>query len=163
MQGCNLILAEILDDSARLRKEPSVLWWVFSTFYVERNFIALRVVQSKIPHRQQWFQFILHSQRFPRVFFPFDQVCESSMCPFCLSPAAPSPGSQLCSLRNCHTCRAHSRANRLRAPRHQPVHWENWDGMNRESIWKPSVNSNSMFLNERRLGWSVLLSKLQLQ
>lgn len=52
MQGCNLILAEILDDPDRFINEPSVLWWVFSTFYVARNFIALRVVQSKIPHRQ---------------------------------------------------------------------------------------------------------------
>jgi len=52
MQGCNLILAEILDDPGWFIKEPSVLWWVFSTSYFERNFIALRVVQSKIPHRQ---------------------------------------------------------------------------------------------------------------
>lgn len=53
MQGCNLILAEILDHLDRFVNKLSVLWWVFfSTSYVERNFIALRVVQSKIPHRQ---------------------------------------------------------------------------------------------------------------
>lgn len=124
MQGCNLILAEILDDSARLRKEPSVLWWVFSTFYVERNFIALRVVQSKFLTGNSGFSSSFTFKDSPGVFFPFDQVCESSTCPFCLSLLLPALPWQPALLSQELSHLQGQQSKQAESPLHQPVNWE---------------------------------------